>query len=79
MMNKKEIFKKVGGIISELNEQFEYLSQNPDNLNELELELFAASSNFLSDHISILLKLNTTSSEIMKESMVSEIKDEEII
>ena len=78
-MNKKEIFKKVGGIISELNEQFEYLSQNPDNLNELELELFAASSNFLSDHISILLKLNTTSSEIMKESMVSEIKDEQII
>ena len=79
MMNKKEIFKKVGGIISELNEQFEYLSQNPDNLNELELELFAASSNFLSDHISILLKLNTASSEIMKETMVSEIKDEEII
>ena len=66
MMNKKEIFKKVGGIISELNEQFEYLSQNPDNLNELELELFAASSNFLSEHISILLKLNTASSEIMK-------------
>jgi hypothetical protein len=79
MMNKKEIFKKVGGIISELNEQFEYLSQNPDNLNELELELFAASSNFLSDHISILLKLNTASSESMKETMVSEIKDEEII
>ena len=79
MMNKKEIFKKVGGIISELNEQFEYLSQNPDNLNELELELFAASSNFLSEHISILLKLNTASSEIMKETMVSEIKDEEII
>ena len=79
MMNKKEIFKKVGGIITELNEQFEYLSQNPDNLNELELELFAASSNFLSEHISILLKLNTASSEIMKETMVSEIKDEEII
>ena len=79
MINKKEIFKKVGGIISELNEQFEYLSQNPDNLNELELELFAASSNFLSEHISILLKLNTASSEIMKETMVSEIKDEEII
>ena len=79
MRNKKESFKKVGGIISEINEQYEYLSQNPDNLNELELELFAASSNFLSDHISILLKLNTASSEIMKETMVSEIKDEEII
>lgn len=79
MMNKKEIFKKVGGIISELNEQFEYLSQNPDNLNELELELFAASANFLSEHISILLKLNAASREIIQETMVSEFKDEEII
>jgi hypothetical protein len=76
MMNKKEIFKKVGGIITELNEQFEYLSQNPDNLNELELELFAASSNFLSDHISILLKLNTASSEIMKNDQELGLYDE---
>ena len=75
-MNKKEIFKKVGGIITELNEQFEYLSQNPDNLNELELELFAASSNFLSDHISILLKLNTVSSEIMKNDQELGLYDE---
>ena len=75
-MNKKEIFKKVGGIITELNEQFEYLSQNPDNLNELELELFAASSNFLSDHISILLKLNTVSSEIMKNDQEQGLYDE---
>ncbi len=58
MMNNKEIFKKVGGIISELNEQYEYLSQNPDYLNELELELFSANANFLSDHISILVKIN---------------------
>ncbi len=79
MMNKKEIFKKVGGIISELNEQFEYLSQNPDNLNELELELFAASANFLSEHVSILLKLNAASREIIQETMVSEFKDEKII
>lgn len=57
-MNKKEIFKKVAGIIAELNEQYEYLSQDPENLNELELELFAANADFLSDHITILQKLN---------------------
>lgn len=79
MMNKKEIFKKVGGIISELNEQFEYLSQNPDNLNELELELFAASAKFLSDHTSILLKLNKSSGELIKDNTTSEIKNEETI
>jgi len=59
-MNRKEILKKVGGILTELNEQFEYLSQSPDNLNELELELFSANANFLSDHLSILVKLNET-------------------
>ena len=58
MMNKKEILKKIGGILTELNEQFEYLSQSSDNLNELELELFSANANFLSDHLSILVKLN---------------------
>ena len=58
MMNKKEIFKKIGNILNELNEQHEYLSQSPDYLNELELELFSANANFLSDHLSILVKLN---------------------
>lgn len=58
MMNKKEILKKVGAILTELNEQYDYLSQSPENLNELELELFSANANFLSDHLSILVKLN---------------------
>lgn len=61
MMNKKEILKKVGDIISELSDQYEYLSENPENLNDLELELFAANSEFLSNHISILIKLNGNS------------------
>jgi len=58
MIEKKDIFKKIGGIISELNEQYKFLSENPENLNDLELELFVANSNFLSDHIEILRKLN---------------------
>lgn len=58
MMNKNDILKKAGGILTELNEQYQYLSQSPDNLNELELELLSANAKFLSDHLSILLKLN---------------------
>ncbi|HEY1007151.1 MAG TPA: hypothetical protein VGD92_08215 [Sphingobacteriaceae bacterium] len=57
-MQKREIFKKIGGIITELNDQYQYLSQNPENLNDLELELFLANSSFLADHIEILRKLN---------------------
>ena len=57
-MNKKEIFRKIEGIIADLNDQYEYLSQNSESLNELELELFTANAHFLSDHITILKKLN---------------------
>lgn len=72
MMNKREIFNRVAGIISELNEQFEYLSRNPDHLNDLELELFAANADFLSNHISILLKLNAESSKELSGAVVLE-------
>ncbi len=71
-MNKREIFNRVAGIISELNEQFEYLSRNPDHLNDLELELFAANADFLSNHISILLKLNAESSKELSDAVVLE-------
>lgn len=74
MMNKKEIFKKVGGIITELNEQYEYLSKSPENLNEIELELFSANSNFLSDHIAVLVKLNENSKKASKAQPETTIK-----
>jgi len=57
-MKQQEVFKKIGGIITELNEQYEYLKTIEGPLNELELELFLANSNFLTDHVLILSKLN---------------------
>jgi hypothetical protein len=57
-MKQQEVFKKIGGIIAELNEQYEYLKTIEGSLNELELELFLANSNFLTDHVLILSKLN---------------------
>jgi len=61
MMNKEEIFRKIGGIITELTEQYQYLSENLENINHLELELFTANSRFLTDHVEILQKLNAES------------------
>lgn len=66
-MQKREIFKKIGGIITELNDQYQYLSQNPESLNDLELELFLANSSFLADHIEILRKLNNIPSLAVNE------------
>ncbi|MES2109253.1 MAG: hypothetical protein V4577_10915 [Bacteroidota bacterium] len=57
-MKQKDVFKKIGGILQELNEQYEYLETVSDNLNDLELELFVANAHFLTDHIEILCKLN---------------------
>jgi len=57
-MKQEALFRKLGNILSELNEQYQFLSQNPEQLSELELELFLANANFLSDHIQIIKKLN---------------------
>ncbi|WP_285009216.1 hypothetical protein [Pedobacter faecalis] len=58
MMNQTDIFRKIGGILNELQDQYEFLAQNPEQLNELELELFLANADFLSDHVQIVRKLN---------------------
>ncbi len=60
MMNKKEIFRKIGVIIAELNEQYQYLSANPESLNDLELELFGANADFLAEHVKVLKKITET-------------------
>jgi hypothetical protein len=62
-MKQQEVFKKIGGIITELNDQYEYLKAIDGQLNELELELFLANSHFLTDHLLILTKLNAQNKE----------------
>lgn len=57
-MKQQEVFKKIGGIIREINEQYEYLQTNQGGLNDLELELLLANSHFLADHIEVLRKLS---------------------
>ncbi|MDB5130367.1 MAG: hypothetical protein JWR02_116 [Mucilaginibacter sp.] len=61
-MKQKEVINKIGGIIKELNEQYEYLQGMEENLNSLELELFVSNARFLTNHIEILCKLNSQNS-----------------
>ncbi|WP_316824949.1 hypothetical protein [Pedobacter miscanthi] len=63
MMNQQDIFRKIGNILTELNEQYQFLAQNPQQLHDLELELFLANAHFLSDHVNIVKKLNTVAEE----------------
>jgi hypothetical protein len=80
MMNQADIFKKIGIILSELQEQYEFLAQNPEQLNELELELFLANAHFLSDHVEIIRKLNTsrTPKELPQHTEISSAQAEQI-
>lgn len=58
-MKQAEVFKKIGGILNELLEQYKYVEKNnPEDINDLELELFIANAHFLTDHAEILNKLN---------------------
>lgn len=58
-MKQQDVFNKIGGIIKELNEQYKYLETDPDNINELELELFVANTHFLKDNAEVLRKINS--------------------
>src|ERR1700753_3723281 len=57
-MKQQEVFKKIGTILKELNDQYEYLKETESDLNDLELELFVANAHFLADHSEVLRKLN---------------------
>lgn len=60
-MKQLEVFNKIGGILKELNEQYQYIQADPENINDLEMELFVANAHFLTDHAEILNKLNQRS------------------
>ena len=57
-MKQQDVFKKIGIIIKELNEQYDYLVKTENELNDLELELFVANAHFLAEHSEVLRKLN---------------------
>jgi len=76
-MKQKDIFKKIGVIINELSDQYEYLQESENNLNDLELELFVANAHFLADHIEILCKLNLKNNKIHQIADTPDIKQEQ--
>lgn len=78
MMNQEDIFKKIGQILNELQDQYEFLAQNPKQLNELELELFLANANFLSDHVQIIRKINNSNKPVKELPEHFEVEEEEI-
>ncbi|WP_316807039.1 hypothetical protein [Pedobacter agri] len=78
MMNQQDIFKKVGNILGELNEQYQFLAQNPQQLNDLEVELFLANADFLADHVRIVQKLSSSAKETAQPQAAALVAEEPI-
>jgi hypothetical protein len=78
MMNQEDLFKKIGLILNELNSQYEFLAQNPQQLNELELALFHANADFLADHAKILMKVSKESEHQMEPTPIAVDRTEEL-
>ncbi|MCJ0742736.1 hypothetical protein [Pedobacter montanisoli] len=79
MMKQESLFKKLGTIVTELNEHYQYLAQNPQQINELELELLQANANFLVDHIQIVKKMIVKENTVNTEHEEKEEPKEEIL
>lgn len=71
-MKQQEVFKKIGTILKELNDQYHYLAENESEMNDLELELFVANAHFLADHSGVLRKLNINKPEPPKQLPATE-------
>ena len=58
-MKQEDLLKKTGAILNELQEQYQFMLADPQQISELELELFLANANFLSEHVQILKKISS--------------------
>src|SRR5690606_14794369 len=57
MISKEEIIEKVGGLLKELSEKFEYISSSEKNIHPLEFQLFEVNAAYFAEHTTILRKL----------------------
>ncbi len=57
-MKQEDLLKKTGVILNELQEQYDFMMQDPQQISDLELELFLANAKFLAEHVQILKKIS---------------------
>src|SRR5690606_20428799 len=57
MVTQESIFKKIGGLLKDLTDQYEFLQDNPTEQDGVYLVLFEANTTCLMGHVAILKKL----------------------
>ncbi|MGZ3756827.1 MAG: hypothetical protein ACXVAY_11495 [Mucilaginibacter sp.] len=66
-MKQQEVLKKIGSVIKELNDQYKYLEETADKLNDFELEFFAANCTYLAQNAELLRKVNGQLAQVAME------------
>lgn len=75
-MKQQEALKKIGGIIKELNDQYKYLEDTADKLNDFELEFFVANCTYLAQNAELLRKVNGQAAPVPVEELRTAPKSE---
>src|SRR5690606_37335295 len=55
-MDKQSVIGKIGTILCDLQKQQDFFTSHPESLNEVEVELFAASASYLAEYAKVLKK-----------------------
>lgn len=81
MISKEEIIKKVGVLLQELSDKFEYISDPDKDVNPLEFQLFEINAAYFAEHANLLRKLEDDEArdraEVEEHAVVHERKVEE--
>jgi len=72
MVTQESIFKKIGGLLKDLTDQYEFLQENPTEQDGVYLELFEANTTYLMGHVAILKKLTSLESSAIDNSKEDE-------
>ncbi|MBY0245532.1 MAG: hypothetical protein K2Q03_08785 [Sphingobacteriaceae bacterium] len=57
MINQDNVFKKIGFILNELQDQYDYLAQQKVNITTVEVDFFMANVSFLNENAQVLKKI----------------------
>lgn len=80
MISKEEITEKVGGLLKELTEKFEFISNSENDIHPLEFQLFEVNATYFAEHTTILRKLEeengNNSNEYVNEEDLADSQDD---
>ncbi|GAA4781116.1 hypothetical protein GCM10023231_05580 [Olivibacter ginsenosidimutans] len=77
MVTQERIFEKIGSLLKELTDQYEFLEENPTERYGIHLELLDANITYLMGHVTILKKLTSVETSAVEKDKVQQVETEQ--